>query len=159
MKCLNCGEECKVKFCSRSCAVTVNNRGKRRHGQEPPPCLVCGKKTKQGYSKYCSRKCQGVASRRAVFEKIRRGEYNLAWSGNNVLREFLLHERGAICEGCGRTTWMGRPIPLSVHHEDGDATNNDPKNIFLLCLNCHGITDNYGRKNMKSTRQYRYTPL
>lgn len=37
------------------------------------------------------------------------------------------------CEGCGRTTWEGRPIPLELDHIDGDRTNNRLENLRLLC--------------------------
>jgi len=52
------------------------------------------------------------------------------------------------CECCGRKTWNGKPIPLSLHHIDGDKTNNTSENIQILCPNCHAQTDNYcGKKN------------
>jgi hypothetical protein len=28
------------------------------------------------------------------------------------------------CEKCGRTEWLGRPIPLQLDHVDGDHSNN-----------------------------------
>ena len=159
MGCLQCGGECKNKFCSRSCAAKVNNRGVRRHGKTPAfkDCQVCGKQTCN--PRFCSRKCAASVKTQQAFEKIRNGDYDLAWSGNAVLREFLITERGYKCQGCDNTEWRGQPIPLSVHHEDGDASNNDPNNIFLICLNCHGITPNYGRKNKKSARKHRYASV
>ena len=78
-----------------------------------------------------------------------------AWSGNHILREFLIEERGKECEMCHNKEWLEQDIPLSVHHIDGDASNNIPKNIQLLCLNCHGLTNNFGRKNKNGTRSYR----
>jgi hypothetical protein len=47
------------------------------------------------------------------------------------------------CERCGSTEWLGSPIPLELHHKDGDRTNNALHNIELLCPNCHALTDNY----------------
>ncbi len=47
------------------------------------------------------------------------------------------------CERCGSTEWLGEPIPLELHHRDGDRTNNSLENIELLCPNCHAQTDNY----------------
>ena len=46
-------------------------------------------------------------------------------------------------ERCQRITWLGEPIPLELHHKDGDRTNNTLPNIELLCPNCHALTDNY----------------
>ena len=52
------------------------------------------------------------------------------------------------CERCGRITWMGEPIPLELHHKDGDHNNNVLSNFEILCPNCHAFTENYrGRKN------------
>jgi hypothetical protein len=51
------------------------------------------------------------------------------------------------CEKCGQTEWLGVPIPLEIHHRDGDRCNNSLPNIELLCPNCHALTGNYrGRK-------------
>jgi len=47
------------------------------------------------------------------------------------------------CECCQSATWLGRPVPLELHHKDGDRTNNVLSNIELLCPNCHALTDNY----------------
>lgn len=54
------------------------------------------------------------------------------------------------CERCQSTEWLGKPIPLELHHKDGDRTNNTLSNIELLCPNCHALTDNYrgGKKKV-----------
>ena len=54
------------------------------------------------------------------------------------------------CQCCHNTTWLdGKPIPLEIHHVDGDRTNNSDENILILCPNCHYFTDNYKAKNRK----------
>lgn len=50
------------------------------------------------------------------------------------------------CECCGNTEWMGYPIPLELHHKDGNHFNNELSNLELLCPNCHAQTDNYSCK-------------
>lgn len=68
------------------------------------------------------------------------------WSGYTRatnLKPHLLAERGARCEACRRKTWMGRTIPLEIHHVDGNRTHNDIHNLRLLCPNCHALTDNW----------------
>lgn len=52
-----------------------------------------------------------------------------------------------ICEECNLTEWNGEPIPLELHHKDGDKTNNSFENLAILCPNCHSQTDNYCGKN------------
>ena len=63
---------------------------------------------------------------------------------NRLLYEGLKEHK---CEGCQRTEWEGEPIPLELHHINGDNTDNRIENLQLLCPNCHALTDNYrGRK-------------
>ena len=44
---------------------------------------------------------------------------------------------------------MGYPIPLELHHKDGDRTHNELNNYELLCPNCHALTDSYRGKNSR----------
>ena len=57
------------------------------------------------------------------------------------------------CEGCGNTEWLGNPIPLELHHKDGDNTNHELDNLALLCPNCHALTDTYCGKNNKKAKR------
>lgn len=52
------------------------------------------------------------------------------------------------CEICGVTEWQGKPLPLELHHIDGDHYNNDLSNLQILCPNCHSIQDNNSGKNI-----------
>lgn len=51
------------------------------------------------------------------------------------------------CYGCDKESWLDQPIPLELHHIDGDNTNNNLSNLTILCPNCHALTDNYRGKN------------
>lgn len=51
------------------------------------------------------------------------------------------------CECCGLSEWLGNPIPLELHHKDGNRYNNTLDNYELLCPNCHALTDSYRGKN------------
>ena len=55
------------------------------------------------------------------------------------------------CEYCNNTEWMGKPIPLELHHIDGDNTNNKLENLQILCPNCHAQTDTYRGLNRVHT--------
>ena len=67
------------------------------------------------------------------------------------IRKKLLQEKikEYKCEQCGLIEWLGQPIPLELHHIDGDRTNNTIENFQLLCPNCHAFTDSYRGKNSK----------
>lgn len=57
------------------------------------------------------------------------------------------------CECCGLTEWRGKPIPLELHHKDGNHDNNKLDNLEILCPNCHAQTDNYTGKNIKANKK------
>ena len=52
------------------------------------------------------------------------------------------------CERCGRSEWMGKPIPLELHHNDGDRFNNVFSNLTVLCANCHAQTPNHAGRSI-----------
>jgi hypothetical protein len=60
----------------------------------------------------------------------------------NNLKPHLINHRSHKCEKCKLEMWLEKPIPLEIHHIDGNATNNTLDNLQLLCLNCHYQTDN-----------------
>lgn len=66
-------------------------------------------------------------------------------------KKHLIKELGHKCEQCLISVWYDKPIPLEVHHIDGDRTNNMLENLQLLCPNCHSFTDNFRGKNNKSS--------
>lgn len=77
-------------------------------------------------------------------------DYSKFRNGHRVVnaRDALIALRGHRCECCGNTEWNGQPIPLQVHHIDGNHMNNELDNLQLLCPNCHAQTDNYCGKNV-----------
>ena len=55
-----------------------------------------------------------------------------------------------LCQTCGNSHWLNKPIPLELHHIDGNNNNNNINNLKILCANCHALTDTYRAKNVSS---------
>jgi Zn finger protein HypA/HybF involved in hydrogenase expression len=81
-------------------------------------------------------------------------------SGDNVkshiLKAKLIQDgiKKCECEICGAYIWQGEPLPLELHHKDGNHYNNDLENLQILCPNCHSIQDGNSGSNIgKYTKQ------
>lgn len=63
------------------------------------------------------------------------------------LRERLLKEgyKEHRCEKCGNTEWCGQPIPLELHHINGNHYDNRLENLLIVCSNCHSIEHRNGK--------------
>lgn len=146
------------QYCSRSCSISQNNMGIPRnvtHGRNKPKrCAQCKKMTTN--RKFCSRKCFNDNKKEQTNRLVLSGKYSKNFGSQRTLSRVLISHRGHQCEVCKLFQWQGETIPINVHHKDGDAKNNKADNLQLLCLNCHGLTNNYGRKNSKSSRQTRH---
>lgn len=59
--------------------------------------------------------------------------------------------KGGVCTSCGLSEWMGKPIPLELHHKDFNHYNNSLDNLQILCANCHMQAHDYCnyKKNKK----------
>ena len=111
-------------------------------------CLNCKKETKN--VKFCSYNCQGTWRTKQKIKAFE--EEGKTWRS---VRPYLIETRGNICEECHNDTWNNKPIPLEMHHVDGDSNNNMPTNIQLLCPNCHALTDTFKAKNTGNGRHKR----
>ncbi|NDD54678.1 HNH endonuclease [bacterium] len=71
-------------------------------------------------------------------------------------RKYLAAVRGYRCEHCNISDWQNKAISLHVDHIDGNADNNLPSNLRLLCPNCHSQTDTFCSRNRKNTSRSVY---
>ena len=71
---------------------------------------------------------------------VKDSPYRCSWR----LRERYKNVTGiSYCSNCGLSEWLGKPIPLEIHHINGVNTDNRIENLQLLCPNCHALTNNY----------------
>ena len=84
---------------------------------------------------------------------VRNSSYKCSWR----LREHYKKTTGIRhCESCGLDIWLNQPIPLEIHHINGDNTDNRLDNLILLCPNCHALTNNYrGRAKLSALSERR----
>lgn len=144
------------EFCSRSCAVSVNNKTtKSRKIKQECECLNCGKiffPLRNSTSKYCSQKC---AAEKKVEDNFLDWYLHGKSFVNRVLKNFLTIVHGYKCSVCGLSDWNGKDIVLEVEHIDGNSENASPDNVCLICPNCHSQTDTYKGKNIGNGRHNR----
>lgn len=146
--CLTCGEKIpydnrRGKFCSKSCAASYNNRGVTRVPQKITYC-ECGQ-PKLRINKYCSGCAEKHVYQRPASVEIAKTD--------EARKKLLIEIRGYCCEVCNLSEWMNKPIPIELHHVDGDSDNNKENNLLLLCRNCHGQVANHKRRNKNGKRQ------
>jgi len=56
--------------------------------------------------------------------------------------ECLLHDQD-------NPIWAGKPLVLHLDHINGVANDHRPKNLQMLCANCHGQTHTFSGRNKK----------
>lgn len=142
----------KKVFCDSSCAMSFRNAGK---GIAQTPCVQCGTPT-VAYTKryshaFCSPECNLEHRSDQAMIRFTSGEI----IHRQTLRRCLLKIKGHVCWACDTTLWCNQPIPLEVNHIDGNATNNFPANLELICPNCHALTPTYKGRNKGNGRQVR----
>lgn len=158
--CIYCGIETTIqslKAHTRKCTTKPSNE-----------CQCCGVATEN--KKFCSRSCRAkvVNTQRPRKQKewkpssIEKGLerfHNGEMSERSALRKYIALERGYECAECSIAEWNGQTITLIVDHIDGDAGNNYPSNLRLLCPNCNSLTPTFSGKNKGNGRKARSLPL
>lgn len=101
--------------------------------------------------KFCSNDCFQIMNRKQKRQLFLEGKM----VDRSNIRKHLIDIHGNRCSCCGITEWNNKPITLQVDHKDGNASNNHPENLRLLCPNCHSQTSTWGAKNKGNGRKSR----
>lgn len=114
-------------------------------------CVRCGKPIGRMSRGFCSLECCRAYAWEKKKEEIERtGTMMTNHCGETDARNakrYLKEIAGAKCSKCGASEINGMPIPLQVHHVDGNAMNSSISNLVLLCPTCHALTENFGCRN------------
>lgn len=74
-------------------------------------------------------------------------------------RKKFIAENNNTCALCGlKDQWNNHSITMQVDHINGISHDHDPKNLRLLCPNCHSQQETTGRKNKAAKPQLTVDP-
>jgi hypothetical protein len=145
-------------FCNHSCRAKFWNIKRGINNKSKLPNCFCGKKVKKGASKYCSIQCQQEKEKEDKIELWLKGDIK-GYTGQTFqlkkfVRSYLFNISNHKCSKCGwnKINETTKRCPLEINHIDGNASNDRPENLEVLCPNCHALTSNFRALNKDSCR-------
>lgn len=112
--------------------------------------------TLKKYLKILGLEYKGNQGRKGLEYKGKKTNLEEYFSGEKTIQASSLRYRlirdgykDEVCECCGLSEWMGKKIPLELHHKDGNHYNNSLDNLQILCSNCHMQAHNYSNLSLK----------
>jgi len=129
-----------------------------KHSTKTYFCKTCGAESNWSHQKmnvYCSNSCSAKGMFTETINRFNRGEVK----DRATIRKVLTEIEGYKCSCCGISEYNNKPITLQVDHIDGNAGDNSPDNLRLICPNCHSQTSTFSAKNKGNGRAARGLPL
>ena len=117
-------------------------------------CLYCNKPVNH---KFCNNTCKTLYNLNKNIESWLDGKLDGCSKNGHAsyVKKYLLKKYNNKCSKCGwgeRNLYINS-IPLEVDHIDGNAYNNKPENVIILCPNCHSLTKSYRGANIGNGRR------
>ena len=141
-------------FCSHHCRAIFYGSEKSKRLTKQWHCKSCHKehhsvpfKTKR----FCNMRCFNDTKLSKSMQRFHQGLI----SERNTIKSCLTRLFGYKCSMCGLDHWQGHKLSLEMDHVDGNAGNNMPSNLRLVCPNCHSITPTWKGRNKGSGRASR----
>lgn len=169
--CLVCHKDTQYIYCSLSCSnVGRAVKNEAAYLRDPKKCLLCQEPIpydKRFDNKYCSSSCSATANNlrrpkkpkppnKSLHNQMMERFHAGILTKRPSIRKALIETRGNKCSKCGlNPIWENSPLIMTVEHIDGNAGNNSPENLCLLCPNCHSQTPTFCGKNIGNGRQSR----
>lgn len=176
-QCLHCGLPAKKLYCSLSCSNKSRTaKNEANYKLNPKICICCSNPIPyQAHSVniYCSHSCAATINnkipkrKKITKEKLDNSLHSQAFerfklgmvTTRHTIRRCLQETAGNHCAICGQPPeWMNKPLTLIVDHIDGNAGNNKPGNLRLLCPHCNSQTPTFCGRNKGNGRQSRGLP-
>lgn len=131
---------------SKGCKLPPNLKAR---GPKINNCLKCNNEITS--EKYCDNTCKTEHFYDKLIDDWLNGKITgTKKSGyEGFVKVWLKRTYGEKCSCCGwneRNPYSGN-IPIEIDHIDGNAYNNYPDNVRLICPNCHSLTKNYRGAN------------